>query len=248
MTDINRYAKGKIYCIRSHQTNRVYIGSTINTLTKRFSNHKKDYRTYQTNNKAGTYCSSFEILKYEDCYIELIENYPCIDKNELVRREGQTIRDTPNVVNINIAGRTVLEYREDNKQRIAEQKREYYEANKLAIIQKSKDYYEANKSECVGRLRQYYEAHKAEVCEKSRAYYKAHKGELCKKRKEYYNAHKGRISEMRRKIRQAKHKEHIDNNPIESLTEQLKNLEPLDTVTTHTTNEQIECQTEISQI
>ena len=65
------YKNGKIYAIRSHQTEQIYIGSTTQPLTKRLSKHKAQN------------CSSRLILQYEDAYIELIENFPCESKTDL---------------------------------------------------------------------------------------------------------------------------------------------------------------------
>ena len=39
------YKNGKIYTIRSFQTDKYYIGSTCTMLSKRFSNHKSNYKT-----------------------------------------------------------------------------------------------------------------------------------------------------------------------------------------------------------
>jgi hypothetical protein len=115
-TEQNRYARGKIYSLRSHQTDEIYIGSTINTLTKRFHDHKKSYKRFM-NGKIIKYTTSYKIIPYEDCYIELIENFPCNSKAELERKEGEHIRATQ-CLNKRIAGRTLQEYREDNKEQI----------------------------------------------------------------------------------------------------------------------------------
>ena len=106
------FANGKIYSIRSHQTEQIYIGSTTQTLAQRFAKHKT------------MACSSREILQHSDAYIELLENYPCADKNELNRREGHFIR-TMLCVNKNIAGRTEAEYYVDNKEKRLEYQNQY---------------------------------------------------------------------------------------------------------------------------
>ena len=93
----NRYKNGKIYSIRSHQTEQIYIGSTCVPLCKRIYLHKAGYKHYLKHNK--NYISSFEIIKYDDCYIELIEEYPCDNKMELTRKEGEHIRAN-NCVNV----------------------------------------------------------------------------------------------------------------------------------------------------
>ena len=115
------YVNGKIYTIRSYQTDKYYIGSTCSTLTKRLSCHKGKY-------KNGTLTStSQEIIKYDDCYIELLEMCECKNKNELRKREGELIRKyKDNIVNCNIAGRTKNEYYNDNLEKIKQYNLSYY--------------------------------------------------------------------------------------------------------------------------
>ena len=45
--DTNNYQDGKIYAIKSYETDKVYIGSTTLTLQQRFSNHKSAYELYK---------------------------------------------------------------------------------------------------------------------------------------------------------------------------------------------------------
>lgn len=133
------YSKGKIYCIRSLQTDKVYVGSTVETLSSRMSKHRYCYKKFL--NSSEKYCSSFEILKYEDAYIELIKLYPCSCKSELEREEGQYIREM-NCVNKRIAGRTkkeyTKEYKKDNKVKLAIRDKKYREENKEKTNEKFK--------------------------------------------------------------------------------------------------------------
>jgi len=81
-------ADGKIYKIISDSTDKIYIGSTTKKkLSERLSQHRKDYRKWLKNPKKYDRITSFEILKYCDCRIVLIENYPCNNKDELRQRE-----------------------------------------------------------------------------------------------------------------------------------------------------------------
>ena len=118
------YSKGEQYCIRSHQTNLVYHGSTIQPLSKRFWGHRHDYKKWLKGDYH--YVSSYEIMKYDDCYIELVEVYPCDNKKELERREGQLIREDENSCNKCIPGRTSQEWREDNKEYLIEYFKQYH--------------------------------------------------------------------------------------------------------------------------
>jgi hypothetical protein len=101
-----KYQEAKIYCIRSYQTEQIYVGSTCEPLARRLATHKSNFRKYQ-NNKYS-YVTVNEILKYGDAYIELIEKFPCEDKEELNKREGHYIR-TLDCVNKVVPGRTIKE-------------------------------------------------------------------------------------------------------------------------------------------
>ena len=41
------YQNGKIYCLRSHKTDLVYVGSTCQPLYKRLNEHKNYYKMYE---------------------------------------------------------------------------------------------------------------------------------------------------------------------------------------------------------
>lgn len=60
-----------IYKIVSPQTDKIYIGSTTKKLNIRFNNHTSDYRRHL--NGHYRFCSSFEIIKYKDAKIVLID-------------------------------------------------------------------------------------------------------------------------------------------------------------------------------
>jgi hypothetical protein len=88
---------GRIYKITSPQTDTVYIGSTTQTLQKRLSKHKSDYKQYQ--NGKVNYISSYEILKYGDAKIELIDENKYETMTELQYKEREYIELHKNAVN-----------------------------------------------------------------------------------------------------------------------------------------------------
>jgi hypothetical protein len=95
------YAEGKIYAIQSPETDKVYIGSTTQSLNKRFIQHKHDAAKDSS-------CKSKELFQYKDTFIELIENYSCKTIEELHAREAEIMKITPNIINKFIPGiRTV---------------------------------------------------------------------------------------------------------------------------------------------
>ena len=70
-------------------------------------------------------------------YIELIEEYPCIDVEQLRAREGHHIRQIA-TLNKNIAGRSKNEYAEDTKDQFKDYQRQWYLKNREKIIEKAK--------------------------------------------------------------------------------------------------------------
>lgn len=72
------YKEGKIYKITGNGL--TYIGSTTETLNRRLTKHKQYI-------KDKRYCSSSKVFGSGDEKIELIELYPCENKQELIERE-----------------------------------------------------------------------------------------------------------------------------------------------------------------
>ena len=130
------YKNGKIYKLWCYETDEIYIGSTCDTLSRRLAKHKASY------NSSDRKCSSKILFeKSNNVIIELIESYPCENKMELNKKEGEYIRKL-DCINKVIAGRTNKEWKEDNKVEISEKKKEhnkkYYENNKKEIAEKMK--------------------------------------------------------------------------------------------------------------
>lgn len=119
------YKNGKIYALRVPGIDDIYIGSTCETLSRRFSNHKSKYLDFI--NGKYRFTTSFLLLGFEDCYIELIKNFPCDSKEELNKKEGEIIRKTNKCINKRIESRTKKEYNEDNIEIRKQWFKEYYE-------------------------------------------------------------------------------------------------------------------------
>lgn len=130
----NKYKKGKIYKLVSFQTDKVYVGSTCQTyLSNRFAGHRRDYKAFQQGKLR--YITSFELLKYTDCDLVLIENYSCGSQAELHARERYWI-ETLDCVNKVIPTRTDKEYQQTDKARAYQ--KGYRENNKDQIKEKLK--------------------------------------------------------------------------------------------------------------
>jgi hypothetical protein len=144
------YKNSKIYKLYSPSKNIVYIGSTTQPLCKRLSKHLTDYRAYNKDNNK-TYYYAFMVLDCNDYKIELLEEYPCNNKQQLEKKEGEYIKNN-NCCNKHIAGRTGKEYREDNKEELKALNKQYRINNKEQI----KQYREANKEKTKEYNKQYY--------------------------------------------------------------------------------------------
>ena len=84
------YKYGKIYKIIGN--GYTYIASTCKPLKKWLHGHIYAYNRYK-NNKRNAYTSSFKCFEGENKYdIVLLENFPCNNKNELLKREAYFIR------------------------------------------------------------------------------------------------------------------------------------------------------------
>lgn len=162
-----RYQNAYVYRIFSDYTENEYIGSSIYEPLERLRKHKVDKKRYEEGKRR--YITSFNILQYEDARIEVIELYPCNNKKELEKREGEIIKQCPNAINKQIAGRTIEEYRHDNKEARKVFDKLYYETHKEKHLKQTKEYYLKNKSDILAK---HSEVH---LCQCGVSYTKGHK-------------------------------------------------------------------------
>jgi len=144
------YQKSKIYRLVCSQTGNQYIGSTTQSLSQRKSGHKKKSNS----------CTSKFLINPE---IFLVENCPCNSKEELHKIERSYI-ESMDCVNKRIPNRTVLEWYQDNKEKIKEKIKEYKRNNTEIIAEKSKKYYQDNKEQA----KEYYQDNKERIREREK--------------------------------------------------------------------------------
>ena len=98
------YKQGKIYTILCKTDDTlIYVGSTVQPLSERMAKHRYDAI------KKPTMCFYQYVDDWDNWYIELYENFPCNNKEELNKREGEVIRKI-GTLNKHIAGRTQKEW------------------------------------------------------------------------------------------------------------------------------------------
>jgi group I intron endonuclease len=120
------YQSGRIYCIRNIVNDDIYVGSTTQSLSRRMAKHrgslkaksKQHYQIYQKMVEHGV----------DNFYIELIEEYPCNNKEQLAAKEGQYIREM-GTLNSRIEGRTKKQYVIDTKEDKQEYDKKYRDEN-----------------------------------------------------------------------------------------------------------------------
>ena len=110
------YSKGKIYKIVDLTNDDIYIGSTTQTLDRRWGSHDI-FRDYDK--------------KKENCEIILIEDYPCESKRQLQKREQYHMDNTECINKYRASGedmenrkRYQKEYRDNHSSKSSEYKKE----------------------------------------------------------------------------------------------------------------------------
>jgi hypothetical protein len=162
------YQQGKIYAVRSHLTTDIYIGATCNQLSVRMAQHRSAFKS----NKL--LCKSFKIIEKGDAYIELIEAFPCNNKDELNKKEGELIRASLHCVNCRIEDRTKEEYRETHKEQTKQHNKQYRETHQEEVKQYMKEYRKDNE-ELKKKKKDYYEKNKEKILQKQKEDYHRNK-------------------------------------------------------------------------
>jgi hypothetical protein len=138
------YALAKIYKIEpisGGEEDDVYIGSTaMPRLSTRMAYHRGSYKRWK-DGKNLSKTTSFDVFeKYgiENCQITLIESISAETKDEMFACERKWIQ-SQRCVNKNVAGRTLHQYRQDNRVQLLRAGKQYYQDNREHIKQYRQD-------------------------------------------------------------------------------------------------------------
>jgi hypothetical protein len=207
------YSNSKIYKISNDYNDDVYIGSTCDSLTKRFSYHKS-HSILSVNANRPLYKLINEI-GFDRFRIQLILNFPCEDKYQLRQKEGEYIRQL-GTLNQVIAGRTKQTYREETREKSKEHNKEY-----------NKEYYQKNKEKIIHHVtKEYYIQNRESICEYKKKFREENIERLKEKDRLRYNENKNKILEpiicecgcniakkgLLRHQKSQKHIDHINKN------------------------------------
>ena len=127
------FANAKIYKLINSIDGQIYVGSTCNTLNKRFATHRSCAKTQPDR----CIYNHYNNIGWHNVSIVLIEYYPCTNRLELEQRERYYIDLLKPQLNNNLPARTdddtkqyhkqyQPQYNIDNKEKINHQRRIRY--------------------------------------------------------------------------------------------------------------------------
>ena len=128
------YGNSKIYQVLNNFDDDVYVGSTCQPLCKRLAFHRV-HMNVESKSKRKLYTKMTE-LGIEQFYIELIEQYPCENKEELRKREGHFIRER-GTLNMCQAGRNRRQHYQDNIEHFRQKDKEWREKHQEQLKEKA---------------------------------------------------------------------------------------------------------------
>ncbi len=153
------YENGKIYKLCNYENDDIYIGSTIQTLCKRFSKHKSNASRYPERN---VYKGLAEV-GWCNVDIILLEAFPCENKMQLEQRERHWIDLLQPKLNKIIPNRTPKEYYDEHRGEILKWNKDHRLENIDVYKHKDKLYYESNKRVCKQRMKKYFQENKDRI-------------------------------------------------------------------------------------
>ena len=167
------YQKGKIYTIRCNiDQNLIYVGSTTQTISQRWTDHKKNSQNPNTRDYNMKVYQAMREKGIDNFYVELYEDYPCENRAQLGKREGELIREI-GTLNKQITGRTVVEYTNELENKVHKQEymKEYHIKNREKRAEYNKEYRMKNYDELLLRKKEYRVANVAKIKEKKSQIY-----------------------------------------------------------------------------
>ena len=198
--DSNKFSNSIIYKIvcKDISITECYVGSTCN-LKRRKWEHKSHCNNENANNyntkvykfiRDNGGFTNFEIIE--------IKKYNCNTQNELELEERKQMELYGGELNSNIPTRTIKEWRIENKEKLAENKKKYYVDNKEKLTEKFKKYYVDNREKLKEQMKEYRENNKEKIKEKKKEHYNNNKESIAEKKKEHYEKNKESIAEKKK--------------------------------------------------
>ena len=145
--DLVKYGNSVIYkiCCKDESIIDCYVGSTTN-FGRRIGEHKRT-----CNNVKSKYYNRpvYRFIRdngnFDNWNFEILEDYPCRNKESLVKRERYWFEKLGAKLNSNYPVRSQKEYIEQNKEKIKEYRKIHYEQNREKILENNKEYNRKNR-------------------------------------------------------------------------------------------------------
>jgi hypothetical protein len=198
------FSKTVLYkiCCKDPTITDIYIGHTTN-LANRIYKHKS---ICNNTDSKEYHLKRYEFIRenggWDNFSLIVFETYPCSNVNEATAREDYWVMTLQSSLNSNRPQRSKKEYRQDNKEVLAEKAKEYRETNKEVIVEKKKQYHKANKEVIAEKAKEYYEANKEKMLEKTKKYYEANKEIIAEYHKQYQKDKKEEIAKKKKEYRE----------------------------------------------
>ena len=162
------FQKAKIYKIWNNTNDKLYIGSSCSTLGNRMAKHRYNARNSTEN---SLLYDEMRRLGIDNFFIELMEETPCENIEQLRAIEGKYIRKYGTLNKI-IAGRTNKEWFDENREYKREMDRMYRQSHKEQNSENCKKWRENNKEYKSQKAKEYRaknehiikQSHMCEIC------------------------------------------------------------------------------------
>jgi hypothetical protein len=183
---VSNYANTIIYkiCCLDPTITSCYVGSTTDLIRRRCQhkhccvnpkNKNYDYNVYQYIRENGG---------WENWIVSPIEQYPCANKFEALKRERYWLEELKADLNCKTPSRTKQEWTGVNKERVAKKLKEWTGVNKERVALYQKNYAEKNKELLALYKKNYREKNKEQLLIKKKEKYEANKEKILTKNKE----------------------------------------------------------------
>ena len=154
------YKNAKIYKILNTIDDDVYVGSTCQPLSKRMAKHRESMNDKTKIHGNMKIYQKMRELGKEHFYIELVEECPCDNLEQLRAREGHHIRQI-GTLNKLVAGRSKQEfdklYYQNNKDKVSETNNKWKESHPEKVKEMKAKWYQEHKEEMLEKFKQKYE-------------------------------------------------------------------------------------------
>ena len=163
---------------------KCYVGSTTN-LHNRIQKHKSNCNN---ENDKNYHYKSYQYMRqnggFENVKVMIIDKIIYNHKREAEEMETKFMLMFNAELNGKYPKRSIKEYREDNKEKIAEYHKVYRENNKEKLFEYNKEWREENKESLVLGRKQYYETNKESLSIKRKEKYEKNREKISEKTKE----------------------------------------------------------------